>query len=91
MPQHVVSYPIAKGSLINLVAFFSQSEEEGVPCQDDSVQEVPLQEVLERFEGWEEEVMVLLEVPLALIPTLGYYHVDQTFFSAWINQPAGNS
>ncbi|KAF5348254.1 hypothetical protein D9756_010527 [Leucocoprinus leucothites] len=58
--KHIISYPIAMGSLVNVVAFFSHPEEEGNPLVEDPVREVSLQEVLDRFEGWEEECMELL-------------------------------
>ncbi|KAJ3577001.1 hypothetical protein NP233_g51 [Leucocoprinus birnbaumii] len=59
--KHVVSYPIAKGNFVNIAAFVSHAEEEGRALDGSPVQKVTQQEVLDQFQGWEEEVMDLLK------------------------------
>jgi hypothetical protein len=45
-----------------VIAFFSNPVEEGQPMPANPVQEVTLEEVLQRFDGWEKEVVDLLKV-----------------------------
>lgn len=50
------------GRLINTVAFYSEPEKEGIPFPGEAVQEASQDEVLSRFEGWEDEAIELLRV-----------------------------
>lgn len=50
------------GRLINVVAFFSKPEKEGTPLLDGEVRGATVSDVLAEFDGWEDEVLQLLEV-----------------------------
>ncbi|PCH43450.1 FAD/NAD(P)-binding domain-containing protein, partial [Wolfiporia cocos MD-104 SS10] len=59
--QHVVSYSISQGSVVNVVAFASRPEQEGSKYEDPWVTECTKHEVLDCYDGWEPEVGELLE------------------------------
>ncbi len=48
--------------LINIVAFYSEPGMAGTIYSGNIVEERPQQEMLDRFEGWEPEVLQLLQV-----------------------------
>lgn len=60
--QHVVSYSISRGSIVNVVALASRPELEGTSYNGTWVVGCSKEELLQCFEGWEPEVMVMLEV-----------------------------
>ncbi|EMD35854.1 hypothetical protein CERSUDRAFT_106536 [Gelatoporia subvermispora B] len=59
--RHVVSYPISHGKLINFVGFYTHPGGEGTLYEGRWVQDVPLEEVLEKYVGWEPEVEEMLK------------------------------
>jgi len=59
--KHVVSYSIAQGDTINVVAMVSEPEKEGTVFEGPWVAECSPQELLACYEGWEPEVGDLLE------------------------------
>ncbi|KZP09163.1 FAD/NAD(P)-binding domain-containing protein [Athelia psychrophila] len=62
--KHLVIFPINKGALINVVAFCSDPSKEGTQYSENSkewVVDVPKEELLRQYEGWEPEVTALLE------------------------------
>ncbi|THH19975.1 hypothetical protein EW146_g1292 [Bondarzewia mesenterica] len=59
--KHVVSYSIARGSVVNVVAFSSEPEKEGTPCDGPWVAPCAREELLACYAGWEPEVRELLE------------------------------
>lgn len=63
--QHLIIFPISKGSKINVVAFCSDPSKEGTQYSEDPkdwVVDVPKEELLQQYKGWEQEVVDLLEV-----------------------------
>lgn len=68
LPQHVVSYPISQGTLINIVAFVTVPGGEGTDHPGPAMIEVPKQEMLDQYEGWEPDLLTLLDVSLPLFP-----------------------
>ncbi|THH03536.1 hypothetical protein EW146_g10419 [Bondarzewia mesenterica] len=59
--KHVVSYSIARGSVVNVVAFSSEPEKEGTPWVGPWVAPCAREELLACYAGWEPEVRELLE------------------------------
>ena len=60
--QHIVSYTIAQGKIVNVVAEVTDLEKENTPFEDEWVKPCPKKELLECFANWEPEVKVLLQV-----------------------------
>ena len=61
--KHVVSYPISRGTLVNLVAFVTIPTAEGTPLPGPAmIDNIKKEDVLNAYEGWEPEVKELLEV-----------------------------
>ena len=60
--QHIVSYPISQGRLVNLVAFVTIPGGEGQELKGPAVIDVPKDEVLEYYKGWEPAMEQLLDV-----------------------------
>ncbi|KAF9070110.1 FAD/NAD-binding domain-containing protein [Rhodocollybia butyracea] len=59
--QHVVSYSISAGSVVNVVTFASEPQNEGKPYKEDTwVSHCPQQELLDCYAHWEPEVEQLL-------------------------------
>ncbi|KZP19639.1 FAD/NAD(P)-binding domain-containing protein [Athelia psychrophila] len=61
--KHLIIFPI-NNTQINVVAFCSEPSKEGTQYSEDSrdwVADVPKDELLQQYEGWEPEVMALLE------------------------------
>ncbi|KZP04830.1 FAD/NAD(P)-binding domain-containing protein [Athelia psychrophila] len=61
--KHLIIFPI-NDALINVVAFCSDFSKEGTQYSEDSgdwVVDVPKEELLQQYEGWEPEVMAVLE------------------------------
>ena len=55
-------YPVSQDRLINIVAVTTDLSKEGTVYEGSSSTTASIQEVLSTFEGWEEEVRVLLRV-----------------------------
>ena len=60
--RHVAAYPISHLKLINFVGFRTYAEKEGTRFDGMFMEERPREELLEHFEGWDEEVQQLLQV-----------------------------
>ncbi|KAF7428286.1 hypothetical protein PC9H_007507 [Pleurotus ostreatus] len=60
--KHVVSYSISQGSVVNVVTFSSNPNEEGRPYGGPWVVDCEREELLESYSGWEPEVGELLQV-----------------------------
>ncbi|KAF9524405.1 salicylate hydroxylase [Crepidotus variabilis] len=58
---YIIAYPISKGKYVNVVAFKSQHELEGSKFDGSWVCPVDKSEYVRMFEGWEPEVLSLLE------------------------------
>lgn len=56
-----MSYSIAQGNIINVIAFTSQPEKEGTPFDEPWVVDCSKEEVLDCYSGWEPEVDSLLK------------------------------
>ncbi|TFK35840.1 salicylate hydroxylase [Crucibulum laeve] len=59
--KHIVTYPISQGRLVNIVACYSQPEHEGTPLEGPAVSDVSIEEVISKYEDWEDEVTSLLK------------------------------
>ncbi|KAF8621275.1 hypothetical protein AX15_007931 [Amanita polypyramis BW_CC] len=59
--KHIVSYPLAEGRFINVVAFVHDENREGTQHEGPIVTDVPRTEMLSIYNGWEPEVQALLE------------------------------
>ncbi|KAF9501924.1 FAD/NAD(P)-binding domain-containing protein [Pleurotus eryngii] len=59
--KHVVSYSISQSSVVNVVTFSSNPNEEGRPYGGPWVVECEREELLESYSGWEPEVGELLQ------------------------------
>ncbi len=67
MLQHVVSYSISQGSIVNVITFRSEPEREGSTYPDSTwVTECSRQELLGCYAGWEPEVIEMLQVSVHL-------------------------
>ena len=60
--QHIVSYGISKGTVVNVIAFVSCLEKEGAEWKNPWVEDCTREEFLHQFDGWEPEVRELIEV-----------------------------
>lgn len=60
--QHIITYPISGGRLINVVAFVSEPEKEGTVYAGNEVELRPQQEMLDQYVGWEDEAVEVLQV-----------------------------
>ncbi|KAF9077898.1 salicylate hydroxylase [Rhodocollybia butyracea] len=58
--KHIVVYPINGGSLVNVVAFVSNPEDEGKEIPGLDVRQATTEEMLDAFSGWEPEAVKLL-------------------------------
>ena len=67
-PQHVVAYPVSRGTLINFIAFVTVDEYgttysyRGRKNNSRWVHDESTEYVVAQFAGWEPEVMALLKV-----------------------------
>ncbi|KZP27531.1 FAD/NAD(P)-binding domain-containing protein [Athelia psychrophila] len=62
--KHLIVFPVNNGAQINVFAFCSDMTKEGTQYSEDSKDwsvDVPKEELLQQYEGWEPEVMALLE------------------------------
>ncbi|TFK35822.1 FAD/NAD(P)-binding domain-containing protein [Crucibulum laeve] len=59
---HIVTYPISQGRLVNVAAYYSEPQNEGTTLQGAVVSDVSKEEMLSKFEGWEDEVISLLKL-----------------------------
>jgi salicylate hydroxylase len=59
--QHIISYRISQGRLLNVIAFYTVINGEGTKYQDKWFADVPTQEVVDCYKGWEPEVLALLK------------------------------
>ena len=60
----IIAYPIVNHSLVNLAAFVFSPDKVGTRYEGELVEPRSCEELLSLFEGWEEEVQVLLKVSL---------------------------
>lgn len=60
--QHVVSYSISRGSVVNVVAFASRPELDSTSYDQEWVVNCTKEELLECYDGWEPEVMDIIKV-----------------------------
>ena len=60
--QHVVSYPISQGVLINIVAFVTVPGGEGTEHPEPAMIDVTKQEMLDQYKVWEPDLITLLDV-----------------------------
>ncbi|THH03798.1 hypothetical protein EW145_g5997 [Phellinidium pouzarii] len=58
--KHVVSYPISRGRVVNLVAFVTIPVGDERDLDGPAVTDVSKQEMTEQYKGWEPEVQTLL-------------------------------
>ncbi|KAI0058728.1 FAD/NAD(P)-binding domain-containing protein [Artomyces pyxidatus] len=58
--KHIAAYPIARGTLVNFVAFYSVPGGEGSKFDGKWVRDAPIEEVRQRYVGWEPDVQALL-------------------------------
>ena len=82
--QHVVTYPVSHGSFINLVGYDNYPGRAGTQYDGKWSQEVPKEEMVNVYKGWEHKLHQLFEV--------GQYLVTSTSAnssSAWIPPRAG--
>ncbi|KAJ3748446.1 hypothetical protein DFH05DRAFT_1520023 [Lentinula detonsa] len=76
--KHVVVYPISNGEIVNVVAFFSDSQSgspvilETTGSSSPQNKQVPTDAVVNMYPGWEDEVVDLLKVQLQMLekPTI---------------------
>jgi salicylate hydroxylase len=66
IPQHVISFLVSQGTLINVVAFVSDKQKAGTPFEGRWVSDVPREEFEEAFQNFEPAVKNLLKVCLGL-------------------------
>ncbi|KZT63440.1 FAD/NAD(P)-binding domain-containing protein [Daedalea quercina L-15889] len=59
-PNHFISYPIAQGKLINVVAFVTQPDGEGTRYDGEWTREASKEELINAYAGWEPLVAQLL-------------------------------
>ncbi|KAI0316051.1 hypothetical protein OF83DRAFT_1060972 [Amylostereum chailletii] len=59
--SHVVTYPISRGELVNLVAFVTVPDGYGKEYEGRWVHDVPPDELREQYAGWEPEVSSILQ------------------------------
>ena len=62
IPQHVVSFPVAQGTLINVEAFVSDKLKAGTPFEGRWVSDGTREELEEAFQNFEPAVKDLLKV-----------------------------
>ncbi|KAI5117644.1 hypothetical protein M0805_001300 [Coniferiporia weirii] len=58
---HVVSYPISQGRLVNVIGFVTIPGGDGSELPGPAVIDVPKQEMVDQFNGWEPEIQALLD------------------------------
>ncbi|KAH9840776.1 FAD/NAD(P)-binding domain-containing protein [Rhodofomes roseus] len=58
--KHIIAFPIAQATLINIVCFVSQPEQEGTKYDGAWVREASKQELLDAYAGWEPTMIELL-------------------------------
>ena len=68
--QHLVSYPVSKGTLINVVAVVSDEQKSGTPFEGRWVSDVTREEVEEAFQDFEPTVKSLLKVSYLADPVV---------------------
>jgi len=62
--QHITSYPVSQGTMINFVACVADAEKAGTPFEGRWVSDVSHEEVEEAFRDFEPAVKSLLKVSL---------------------------
>lgn len=55
-------FPVSKGQLVNVVAFFSEPSKEGTIFEGPWTSKASKDELIAKYNGWEEEVQILLQV-----------------------------
>ncbi|KAK7056367.1 hypothetical protein VNI00_002921 [Paramarasmius palmivorus] len=62
--KHVVSHPF--GDIVNLVCFYTEQEGYGKRFEGPWVADVPVEEVVQRYKGWEPDLVHLVEVKVLI-------------------------
>lgn len=68
--QHFVTYPVAAGKFINVVAYVFHPERAGTPFDGPIVVDISSEELYRVYEGWETEVVSIIEVYTCSIPII---------------------
>ena len=58
----VIAFLVSNGRLLNIAATRIYAEKEGSSIEGNMIREVPPEELLEHFEGWEDEAKQLCQV-----------------------------
>jgi len=66
--QHIVTYPVLKGTYLNALPFFTEVGREGTKLDEPEVVQVKPEEVSTKFVGWEDEVMTIVQVRRNRLP-----------------------
>ncbi|KAL0948114.1 hypothetical protein HGRIS_010731 [Hohenbuehelia grisea] len=59
--KHLVAYPISQGKTVNIVAYVSRRDQEGMPFEGPWVTDCPRAELESEYARWEDEVRVLIQ------------------------------
>ncbi|KAF8894212.1 salicylate hydroxylase [Gymnopilus junonius] len=61
--QHIVTYPVLQGRLINTIPFFTEPEKEGTYVEGPVIIENTTDDFVSPFKDWEEEARIILKKP----------------------------
>jgi len=59
--KHMVVYPVAGKTLLNIVGYVSYESKEGIPFEDSDIPEPSLEDMKANYAGWEPEVQQILQ------------------------------
>ncbi|PFH48453.1 hypothetical protein AMATHDRAFT_81791 [Amanita thiersii Skay4041] len=60
--RHIVTYPISRGKYVNVACYDTDILKEGTPFQPpNAAEQVTVDRILKLYEGWEDQIQVLLE------------------------------
>ena len=60
--QHIVCFPVSRGTMINFVGFVSHPEKEGTIWESKMVEQRTHEDLAAAYQGWEPEVEQLVKV-----------------------------
>lgn len=66
--QYIVTYPVSRGKMINVVALISYPDMHGTTHEGPWSSSATTEELLDHFDGWETHVVSLLRVRAAVAP-----------------------
>jgi len=66
LSQHITSYPVSQGTLINIAAVVCDDQKAGTPFEGHWVSDVSREEVNEKFQNFEPAARNILKVSLGL-------------------------